>query len=84
MDEMVTLVLADGSVAVVSVAAARTIVDSLWELGLAPGAVTAATRIVDAVAAPPALRHRVEFTEREDASLRRAADGMVDWRTVGG
>ena len=80
MHETVTLVLVDGSAAVVSVAAARVVVDLLWDMGLTPGAVTAATRITDEVAVAPALRHRIEFSAREDAPLRRAADGTVDWR----
>lgn len=79
MDETATLVLVDGSAAVVSVAAARAIVDLLWDMGLTPGAVTAATRILDAIAAPPALRRRVEFSMREDAPLRRAVDGTANW-----
>ena len=80
MDETVKLVLVDGSAAVVSVAAARPMVDLLWEMGLAPGAVTAAAQIINAIAAPAALRRQVEFSAREDAPLRRAAAGTVEWR----
>jgi hypothetical protein len=79
VDETVTLVLADGSAAVISIAAARAIVDRLWDMGLTPGAVTAATRILDAVSARPVLRGRVEFSAREDTPLRQAADRSVKW-----
>ena len=83
MEERVTLVLVDGSAAVVPVTAARAIVDMLWEMGLTPGAVTAATRIIDAIAAPTALGRQVAFSAREDAPLRRAAAGTADWRSPG-
>ncbi len=82
-NETVTLVLADGSAAVVSPAAARAIVERLWNMGLTPGAVTAATQILDALSVPAALRRRVEFSARQDAPLRRAADGTADWRPAG-
>lgn len=79
MNETVTLVLVDGSAAVISVAAARAMVDRLWDMGLTPGAVTAATRILDVISARPALRNPVTFSAREDAPLRQAADGNVEW-----
>lgn len=80
MDETVKLVLVDGSAAVVSMAAARAMVDRLWDMGLTPGAVTAAAQITDAIAARTPLRRQVEFSAREDAPLRRAADRTVEWR----
>lgn len=79
MDERVTLVLVDGSAAVVPIAAARAIADVLWDMGLTPGAVTAATRITDAITAPTALGRQIAFSAREDAPLRRAAAGTADW-----
>ena len=63
MDERVTLVLVDGSAAVVPIAAARAIADVLWDMGLTPGAVTAATRITDAITAPTALTHHPSTTQ---------------------
>jgi hypothetical protein len=80
MQGTVTIVLADGSAAVVSVAAARAIANLLWDMGPTPGAVTAATRISEEISAVPALRRGIAFSAREDAPLRLVADGSVDWR----
>jgi hypothetical protein len=66
-------VLPDGRSASVVAASARLICDGLWDLGIAPGAATAAAKISDALHAPPALRDEVAFTEREVAPLLEAA-----------
>jgi hypothetical protein len=66
-------VLADGRSAYVPAAAARLICDALWDLGIAPGATTAAAKISDALHSPPALRQELAFTEREVAPLLEAA-----------
>jgi hypothetical protein len=66
-------VLPDGRSACVAAGSARLICDGLWDLGIAPGAATAAAKISDALHANPALRDELVFTEREVAPLLEAA-----------
>jgi hypothetical protein len=66
-------VLPDGRSACVASASARLICDGLWDLGIAPGAATAAAKISDALHSHLALRDDVVFTEREVAPLLEAA-----------
>jgi hypothetical protein len=67
-------VLPDGRSTSVAAPSARLICDGLWDLGIAPGAATAAARISDALHCSPALRDDLVFTEREVASLLEAAE----------
>jgi hypothetical protein len=68
-----TFVLPDGRSACVAVASARLICDGLWDLGVAPGASTAAAKISDAIHCSPLLRDDLAFTERETAPLLEVA-----------
>jgi len=68
-----TFVLPDGRSARVAAPSARLICDELWDLGVAPGAATAAAKISDALHAPAALRDELAFTQREVAPLLEAA-----------
>jgi hypothetical protein len=83
LNQSLTFVLPDGTAAVVPLAVARSIADLLWDMGLAPGAATAATRIMDAVGSANALRARIEFPIREEALVRQACDGTLAWRLQG-
>jgi len=66
-------VLPDGRSAQVAPPSARLICDGLWDLGVTPGAATAAAKISDALHSPRALRDEVAFTQRELAPLLEAA-----------
>lgn len=66
-------VLPDGRSACVPAASARLICDGLWDLGITPGAATAAAKISDALHSAPAMREELAFTEREVAPLLEAA-----------
>ena len=66
-------VLPDGRSAQVAPPSARLICDGLWDLGVTPGAATAAAKISDALHSPHALRDEVAFTQREVAPLLEAA-----------
>lgn len=66
-------VFPDGRSTSVAAPSARLICDGLWDLGIAPGAATAAAKISDALHSPPALREELAFTEREVAPLLEAA-----------
>jgi hypothetical protein len=66
-------VLPDGRSACVAASSARLICDGLWDLGIAPGAATAAAKISDALHSPSALRDELAFTEREVVPLLEAA-----------
>jgi len=68
-----TFVLPDGRSARVAAPSARLICDGLWDLGVAPGAATAAAKISDALHAPAALRDELAFTQREVAPLLEAS-----------
>jgi hypothetical protein len=68
-----TFVLPDGRSACVAAASARHICDGLWDLGVAPGASTAAAKISDALHSTPLLREELAFTEREVAPLLEVA-----------
>jgi hypothetical protein len=76
--ETITFVLPDGAVALVSAAVAREIAARLWDLGITPGATTAAARIVDVLRARPMARNSVVFDERDVGALLRVADG-IEW-----
>lgn len=65
--------LPDGRSASVAAGSARLICDGLWDLGVTPGAATAAAKISDALHIAPALRDQVAFTEREVAPLLEAS-----------
>ena len=73
LDDSFRFELPDGPSAHVAPQAARLICDGLWDLGVTPGAATAAAKISDALHAPPALRGAVAFTQREVAPLLEAA-----------
>jgi hypothetical protein len=65
-------VLPDGRSAEVAEASARLICDRLWDLGVEPGAATAATRISEALHTHPAFDRDVNFLEREVTPLMEA------------
>jgi hypothetical protein len=62
---LLLFVLPDGRSAEVAVPSARLICDRLWGLGVEAGAVTAATRLSEALHTEPAFGTEVVFTERE-------------------
>jgi hypothetical protein len=66
-------VLPDGRSLSVATPSARLICDGLWDLGIEPGAATAAAKISDALHTNPALPKELVFTEREVAPLLEAA-----------
>ncbi len=75
--------LPDGRSAVVSAGSARLICDRLWDLGLAPGAATAAARITDALLARRFYGNGVAFTSREVPSLFEASEvDALTWSFV--
>jgi len=66
-------VLADGRSALVAGWSARLICDRLWDLGIEPGAATAAARLSETLQKNPASDRDVEFNEREITPLMEAA-----------
>ena len=68
-----TFLLPDGRSASVAAGSARLICDGLWDLGVTPGAATAAAKISDALRTAPALREQLAFSEREVVPLLEAA-----------
>jgi hypothetical protein len=66
-------VLPDGRSAYVAAPAVRLICAGLWDLGISPGAATAAAKVTDALHSPRALRDELAFTEREVVPLLEAA-----------
>jgi hypothetical protein len=66
-------VLADGRSALVAGRPAQLICDRLWDLGIEPGAPTAAARLSEALHKSPASDRDVEFNEREITPLMEAA-----------
>jgi len=66
-------VLSDGRSARVAGRPARLICDRLWDLGIEPGAATAAARLSEALHKNPASDRDVEFNEREITPLMEAA-----------
>jgi len=77
--DLLTFVRADGATALVGDRDARAVAEALWELGLLPGAATAATSIAAAIKTRAVVRKPVQFTEREGDALRRASTGRVTW-----
>ena len=73
LDDSFMFVLPDGRSACVAAPSARLICDGLWDLGVTPGAATAAAKISDALHSAPALRDEVAFTAREVAPLLEAS-----------
>lgn len=73
MTGLVLFVLPDGRSAEVGEPSARLICDRLWDLGIAAGAATAATRISDALHTHAAFRPDVTFNQREVVPLLEAA-----------
>ena len=73
MSGSLLFVLADGRSALVAGRPARLICDRLWDLGIEPGAATAATRLSEALHKHPASDRDVEFNEREITPLMEAA-----------
>jgi len=83
--DSLVFVLPDGRSSQVAARAARLICDRLWDLGITPGAATAAARISDALHSHPTMRGDVNFTEREVAPLMDASnlDPLTWTRLVG-
>ena len=76
-------VLADGRSARVAPRPARLICDRLWDLGIEPGATTAATRLSEALHKHPAVDRDVGFNERELTPLMEAAKAHAPtWMTL--
>jgi hypothetical protein len=76
-------VLADGRSALVAGGSARLICDRLWDLGIEPGAPTAAARLSEALHKDPAWDRNVEFNEREITPLMEAAQAHAPtWMTL--
>jgi hypothetical protein len=76
-------VLADGRSARVAGRPARLICDRLWDLGIEPGAATAAARLSEALHTNPAFDTDVEFNERETTPLLEAAQADAPtWITL--
>lgn len=73
MSGSLLFVLADGRSALVAGGSARLICDRLWDLGIEPGAATAAARLSEALHKNPASDRDVEFNEREITPLMEAA-----------
>lgn len=73
MTGLLLFVLPDGRSAEVSVPSARLICDRLWDLGIAAGAATAATRLSEAIHSQPIFGTEVKFNEREVTPLIAAA-----------
>ena len=83
MSGSVLFVLADGRSALVAGRPARLICDRLWDLGIEPGATTAAARLSEALHKNPALDWDVEFNERETTPLMEAAEADAPtWMTL--
>ncbi len=64
--------LPDGRSAVVAARPARLICDRLWDLGIEPGAATAAARLSEALHSGHAIERDVSFNEREITPLMEA------------
>ena len=76
-------VLADGRSARVAGRPARLICDRLWDLGIEPGAATAAARLSEALHTHPVFDTDVEFNERETTPLLEAAQAHAPtWMTL--
>lgn len=83
MSGSLLFVLADGRSALVAVWPARLICDRLWDLGIEPGAATAAARLSEALQKNPALDRDIEFNEREITPLMEAAQADAPtWMTL--
>ncbi len=83
MSGSVLFVLADGRSALVAGRPAQLICDRLWDLGIEPGATTAAARLSEALHRHPALDTDVEFNERETTPLMEAAEADAPtWMTL--
>jgi len=79
----VLFVLADGRSALVAGGSARLICDRLWDLGIEPGAATAAARLSEVLQKNPAADRDVEFNEREITPLLEAAQADAPtWTTL--
>lgn len=83
MSGRLLFVLPDGRSAVVAASPARLICDGLWDLGIEPGATTAATRLSEALHKDLAVDREVEFNEREITPLIEAARADAPtWTTL--
>jgi hypothetical protein len=79
----VLFVLADGRSALVAGGSARLICDRLWDLGIEPGAATAAARLSEVLHKNPAVDRDVEFNEREITPVLEAAEAHAPtWMTL--
>ena len=79
MNDALRMSLPDGRTTTVPAEQAREIAAALWDLGIAAGAATAATRILDGLGPPAVLRRTIAFNEREAAPLLRCVDGSITW-----
>jgi hypothetical protein len=84
LSDSLVFVLPDGRSAQVGAPSARLICDRLWELGLVPGAATAAARISDALHSNLLIdRARLAFSEREVTPLIEASQvHPATWMTL--